>query len=113
MVRTPLLAVLLILTGCRPEGTSKIDDARFRIIVLTGICQQYKLQNGDWPASLDVLALPPPRGGQPFVSASDLTDEWGHPYQYDPAGPKNGGEKPDIWTETPQGKVLGNWEIRR
>jgi hypothetical protein len=109
MPRKSLLAVLLILTGCRPDGISKADFARARVQVLTLICQHYKSQNGDWPLSLDALALPQPKGGNPFVVASDLTDEWSHPYQYDAAGPKNGGEKPDIWTETPQGKVLGNW----
>ena len=109
MRRLALLAMLLILIGCRPAGTSKIDDARFKITILTQICQEYRSQNGDWPQSLNVLTSPPPKGGQPFVSASDLTDEWGHPYQYDSAGPRNGGTKPDIWCKTPQGKVLGNW----
>ncbi len=30
-------------------------------------------------------------------------------YQYDAAGKKNGGTKPDIWTETPDKKIIGNW----
>ena len=42
-----------------------------------------------------------------------LLDHWKNPYQYDAAGPKNGGKQPDIWTVTPEGKVIGNWWIRR
>jgi hypothetical protein len=30
-----------------------------------------------------------------------LLDPWGRPYQYDPAGPKNGGKRPDIWSLGP------------
>jgi hypothetical protein len=38
-----------------------------------------------------------------------ITDPWGKKFQYDPKGPKNQGKKPDIWTETPDKKIIGNW----
>jgi hypothetical protein len=37
-----------------------------------------------------------------------LLDPWGKKYKYD-AGKKNNGEKPDIWTETPDKKIIANW----
>jgi hypothetical protein len=76
---------------------------------LTDCCQHFREINGDWPQSLDALAAPQPKGGAAFVFPDDLIGPWGHPFQYDPAGPKNHGEQPDIWTVTPQGKVIGNW----
>ncbi len=45
-----------------------------------------------------------------MVNAEELIDPWKKPYQYDPAGPKNKGSKPDLWTATPEKKVIGNWK---
>ncbi|MCE9532164.1 MAG: hypothetical protein K8T89_13745 [Planctomycetes bacterium] len=38
-----------------------------------------------------------------------LLDGWGKKFQYDPKGPRNEGASPDIWTETPDKKIIGNW----
>jgi hypothetical protein len=101
--------LLLVLAGCRVGGYSKDTPAKAFFRELASICNTYKLHNGDWPPSLDALAAPQPDGGPPLIAPAYLTDPWGHPWQYDPAGPRNGGERPDIWTVTPQGKVIGNW----
>jgi hypothetical protein len=91
---------------------SRLDDARAQFAraqaqQLTVASQTYHLQFGEPPTSLKDLVKPPE--GKPFVEPSALTDPWGKPYQYDPAGPKNGGARPDVWTTTPGGKVIGNW----
>jgi general secretion pathway protein G len=83
--------------------------AKAAILSLTNRCNAYYLHHGDWPPSLDALAQPQPNGDQPFVSAAELLDPWNHPYGYDPAGPHNNEMQPDIWAQTPQGKVVGNW----
>ena len=59
--------------------------------------------------SLNVLADTQPDGRPPLVYAGDLTDSWGKPYEYDPTDIKNSGNQPDTWTQTPHGKVIGNW----
>jgi hypothetical protein len=41
-----------------------------------------------------------------------LTDPWGRPYQYDPAGPMHHGRMPDIWSLGPphgDSRRIGNW----
>jgi hypothetical protein len=38
-----------------------------------------------------------------------LKDPWGKPYSYDPAGPKNAGLKPDIWSAGGGKVLIGNW----
>jgi hypothetical protein len=44
-----------------------------------------------------------------FEKGTTFTDPWGKKYQYDPKGPKHGGEFPDIWTVTPEKRTIGNW----
>jgi hypothetical protein len=43
------------------------------------------------------------------VDKAGLADPWGKPYQYDPTGKRNGGNKPDVWSDGPDGKPIGNW----
>ncbi len=38
-----------------------------------------------------------------------LLDPWGKEFKYDVSGKRNKGEQPDIWTETPDKKVIDNW----
>ena len=67
----------------------------------------YLLKNGEYPKSLKALT----EGDRPLLKGADsLLDPWKKPYQYEVAGPKNKGEKPDIWTVTPDNVVIGNWE---
>jgi hypothetical protein len=112
MARTPLWAAAvgsILVLGCRPIGNDKEEYAKIQIKNLTASCQQYFLVNGDWPLTLDALISSQPAGGAPLIAADDLIDSWGQPYQYDSAGPKNDGTKPDIWTQSPRGRVIANW----
>jgi hypothetical protein len=87
-------------------------DCRRRIQQLTEVVDAYKLNNGEYPTSLQALLQQQPRGGQPFLGGrGDLLDPWGKPMQYDPSGPNNGGKRPDIWTNGPKGKI-GNWPVQ-
>src|SRR5262252_7737858 len=112
MARTLLWVVAvgsILVLGCRQTGESKEQLAKFQIKNLTASCEQYLLVNGDWPPSLDALAAPQPAGGAPLIFLDDLLDSWGQRYKYDPAGPRNDGTKPDIWTQSPRGRVIANW----
>jgi hypothetical protein len=110
--------VLLLIVGCgdgkQPDPdpaaeATKVKDAKVKIQALDQAVRIYYSQNGNWPASLEDLAKPS-AGGKRLIKADALVDPWGKPFRYDPAGPSNGGEKPDIWTVAPGGKTIGNWQ---
>jgi Type II secretion system (T2SS), protein G len=90
---------------------SKDRRARAQLAALSLAVASFKALHGDYPPSLDELAEPKD-GKEPLVKKGDLSDPWGRPYQYDPAGPKNGG-KPDLWSDGAApgdpGSVIGNW----
>jgi type II secretory pathway pseudopilin PulG len=107
-----LSAVVLLLSfatvsAADPLSDSKATSAQLTIRTLELAAKTYRLKNDDYPTSLKDLVT----GEKPYILGGEkaLLDPWGKPYQYDPAGPKNDGKKPDIWTETPGKKVIGNW----
>jgi hypothetical protein len=78
----------------------------------------YWLTHSQIPSSLQALI------DAKLIAAEDVMDPWGQPYQYDPAGKRNEGnpysissvpgrihkiKRPDIWTEMPDKRILGNW----
>jgi hypothetical protein len=83
------------------------EQARAQALQLTAAAQAFHVKFGDPPARLNDLVKPPE--GKPVVEPAALVDPWGKPFQFDARGPKNGGLRPDVWTVTPQGKVIGNW----
>lgn len=111
-----VVAIIVILAGVGVFALMpRYDEARERIartqvLALTQAAEMYKLNNEDYPASLEQLAMPQPSGGVPLVTADKLLDPWGQPYGYNPAGPNNGSLKPDIWCNRPD-KVIGNWPV--
>jgi hypothetical protein len=92
------------------DGFSLTDiaDAQVRG-PLTQACEAYALKNGRFPDRLDQLLVKDAIGGPYLESPDALTDPWGRPFQYDAKGPNNNGARPDIWTVTPAGVVIGNW----
>jgi hypothetical protein len=102
------LFAAVLLTFLRLEETyGKNDMAEAGVKTLTIGVKAYHLKFSAYPTRLDEL-VQPPEGG-PFVEPQALLDPWGRTYQYDPAGPRNQGQQPDIWTVTPKGEVIGNW----
>ncbi|HEY1378002.1 MAG TPA: type II secretion system protein GspG [Gemmataceae bacterium] len=75
--------------------------------------QAHELRYGRPPERLEQLAAPP-NGGKSFLGNQPLTDPWGRPYRYDPAGGRNGGVRPDVWSLGPDAAdangVIGNWQ---
>ncbi len=98
--------VLTERTGGKPSVAAQ------DVQTLTKAAQAFEIRYGQLPERLEQLAAPPD-GGNPFVDRDALTDPWGRPYKYDPAGPRNAGVRPDIWSlgpdpNDPKG-VIGNW----
>ena len=70
----------------------------------------YFLKARTYPKSLNDLMSPPKAGIDPVVKkASALLDPWNNQYQYKYPGTKNTGDF-DLWTVTPDGKTIGNWD---
>lgn len=80
---------------------------------LTNAALTFKTQHaGMWPPSLDALLVRDENGYGPYIkSVEDITDPWGNIYQYDASGSNNGGMQPDIWCDSPFGKIC-NWSAK-
>jgi general secretion pathway protein G len=87
---------------------AKEGAAKGQIRILTDAANTYKLNNGDFPPSLDALSQQQPNGGSPLVQVDQLRDPFSQPYGYDPSGSHNGGMQPDVWCNR-AGRQIGNW----
>jgi len=64
--------------------------------------------NQNYPADLSVLTQRDEHGG-PYIDGDGLLDPWQKPYRFNPSGEHDNGAKPDVFTESPEGVVIGNW----
>jgi general secretion pathway protein G len=109
-----VVAIIVVLAGIGgyyllPRlDESKEDMTLTQAKMLTQQAETYKLDNGEWPPNLQVLAQQKPGGGPPYIEEHALTPPIGGQYQYDASGSRNKGMKPDIWV-TVNGKEIGNW----
>jgi general secretion pathway protein G len=107
-----VVAILVVLASVssvyvfRYLEESRINKCRVDVKTLEKACGAYEIQYGVRPDSLQHLVQPP--GGKPFVEGEALMSPFG-PYQYNPAGPMNGGLKVDVWAIAPTGEQIGNW----
>src|SRR5262245_23384393 len=104
------LGALLVLgmaftTQVRSESDEKkkIEAAKARVKILTDAVEVYHFKHGQYPPKLQALV------DAKFVMPEAVIDPWKKEYKYDPAGKKNQGKRPDIWTVTPDKKTIGNW----
>ena len=109
-----VVAIIVILAGV---GTmyvlprleeAKVRRAKIDCEALSQAVETYKLNNGQYPQTLAELTQSQPDGGAALIAPDKIRDPWGKPYQLDPSGPNNGGNKADVFTDTPRGRV-GNW----
>ncbi len=109
-----VVAIIVVLAGVGGMYLlPRVDEAKEKTAVsqvqmLTQSVNMYKINNGDFPPSLEALAQQQPNGGSPIVQADALRDPFNQPYGYDPGGSRNGGMQPDIWCNRP-GRQIGNW----
>jgi general secretion pathway protein G len=110
-----VVAIIVILAGIggtyafRAYEDAKVSEAQIKANAIAGAAQRFMVKYDRYPNDLNELAQPP-SGGTPFMAAEDLNDPWGKPYQYDPAGPRNNGQKPDVYTTSPKNEVIGNFK---
>lgn len=89
------------------RGT-ETDEAVIRIKILDMGVQRYlgSKRHGDGvklPPDLKTLV------DTKILRSASLLDPWGKEFQYDVAGKRNKGKRPDVWTESKDGKIIGNW----
>jgi general secretion pathway protein G len=110
-----VVAIIVMLAGVggyyimQQYDNAKLSKAKMDVEGLSGLVEQYKLSNGEFPASIEALAMPQPNGGGPLSPPDKLKDPWGKPYQIDPSGTHNSGMKADVFTQAPNGQMIGNW----
>jgi len=110
-----VVAIIVMLAGIggyyfvQSQEDAKRGAAKTQTKVLTQACEAYRIAHGANPASLQTLLQQDEEGGPYLKSAEALIDPWKQPYQYNPAGPNNGGRQPDIWANSPNGQQVGNW----
>lgn len=110
-----VVAIIVMLAGVggyyllQRYEEAKISTARIDANGLSTQVETYKLNNGDYPASIEALVQPQPNGGSPLVPPDKIRDPWGKPYQIDPSGQRNSGSKADVFTTTPKGQLIGNF----
>jgi general secretion pathway protein G len=109
-----VVAIIVVLAGVssiyvfRYLEDAKEGRAKGDVKTIETAVTSYELKIGSMPNSLNDLTQPPD-GGKPYLTAESITDPWNKPYSFDPSGGHNGGQKPDIWTTTPDGRMIGNW----
>lgn len=108
LVSWPIMAGFFVDHFAMTTGSSDASYAQING-PLTQACQAYFVRNQKWPANLDVLLEKDATGAIYLEKRENLIDPWGIPYGYDSKGPHNQGLRPDIWTISPRGKVIGNW----
>jgi general secretion pathway protein G len=109
-----VVAIIVMLAGIggyyyiKQLDAAKVSTVKAQSKVLTEAAESYYINHGTYPPSLAALLQQTEQGGPYLKSQDALIDPWQRPYQYNAAGPNNGGRQPDIWADTPQGQV-GNW----
>jgi hypothetical protein len=88
--------------GRHLRGT-ELDDVRIRLKILDHAIQHELGHKRLLPTSLKALV------DAKILSSKSLVDPWGKEFHFEITGKKNQGKSPDIWTETPDKKVIGNW----
>ncbi len=115
------LALLAALAGLIIAGFGNVlDDGQkdtaqqFVNSSLETPLMRYRIDMGSYPTTEQglqaLLTAPSERSARwrgPYVEREPI-DPWGNPYQYRFPGQHNTG-KYDLWTEAPDGTVIGNW----
>jgi general secretion pathway protein G len=110
-----VVAIIVMLAGIggyyllQRYEDAKVSTAKAECNALSSQVEIYKLNNGEYPASIQALTQQQPNGHSPMIPAEKALDPWGKPYQIDPAGQHNAGGKADVFTTTPNGQIVGNF----
>jgi len=111
-----VVAILVVLAGIGIGVYRYLDDAKEKAALvgakgLETACNSYKLDHGDFPESLAVLAQPS-EGKPAYCEEKHLYDPWNRPYMYDHTQLSRTG-MPSIWSQGAnpgQSQPIRNWK---
>jgi len=110
-----VVAIIVMLAGVggyyvmQRYEDAKVSKAKIDCEGISNLVETFKLNNHEYPGSIEQLAQPQPNGFSPLSPPDKLMDPWGKMYQVDPTGPHNNGLKADVFTTTPRGVLIGNF----
>jgi general secretion pathway protein G len=111
-----VVAIIVMLAGVggyyfmQRYEDSKVSRAKLDCEGLSTQVETYKLNNGQYPTSMQQLTQPQPNGMSALVPPDKIKDPWGQEYRIDATGQHNGGNKADVLTTTPKGQTIGNFK---
>lgn len=114
-----VIAILVVLAGVggyyymKHLDEAKFSAAKLQVKVLTDAVEAYYVKHSEYPPNLAVLCERDSDGTRAALEPDALKTPWQGTYQYDPSGAHNGGNKPDIWADGPNGVQVGNWPTGR
>ncbi len=127
LIEVLLVLVILVILGAiaaplyiSTQQQANIKAAKAQALNLKSPLNVYRLNTGDFPASLDALYQPPAdladpnKWGGPYLEEPLPPDPWGNEYQYLYPGSRNPGTY-DVWSMGPDkadgtADDVGNWD---
>jgi general secretion pathway protein G len=109
-----VVAIIVMLAGVggyyllQRYEDSKLSRAKIDCEGLSSQVETFKLNTGNYPTSIQQLTQATGAHGA-LVPPDKIIDPWGKPYQVDPNGTHNNGNKADVFTTSPKGGLIGNF----
>jgi general secretion pathway protein G len=95
---------------------SRVSTAKYKAMQISQAVKNFYIDHDRYPENIAQLLQKSELGKGPYLTKQDdILDPWGAQYQYDPQGTKNsevaaqGVIIPDVFTTTPDGRMVGNW----
>ncbi len=111
-----VLASLAVVAYGPIQKRMREDAAKTQIGLLEQAVETYQTEIGTYPASFEDLRRDPgnltPGKWHTFLNKDVPPDPWNKQYEYKCPGDHNP-ESFDVWTVTPENKVIGNWTEER
>ncbi len=111
-----VVAIIVVLAGIggyylMPQlDRAKESAAKAKAMTIDKAVQTYYIKHDGWPTIDALIQADPNNDNKPYLEDDAILDPWGHKYTIDPSGPRNKGTKPDVYTTSPSGKVIGNFK---
>src|SRR5262245_60079728 len=85
-----VVAILVVLAGVGIMVFRYLDESKDKIAKVGAkniekACVAFKLDHGEYPPSLEILAQPSQDGKAAYLEVKTLYDPWNRPYHYDPS----------------------------
>jgi general secretion pathway protein G len=111
------VSVLIVFAWRLWDSDLKLSTAKMKAREIAKACDEYCVDHGKYPDSLESLLIQDSDGKGPYLKSDTLRDPWGHAFQYDASGEHQAAagvesNMPDIYFVAPDGRTFGNWQIK-